>query len=30
VDLGTVSDELASAVRAAFEPAQLSVWIKEP
>jgi hypothetical protein len=30
VDLGTVRDELASAVHAALEPAHLSVWIKEP
>jgi hypothetical protein len=30
VDLGTVRDELASAVHAALEPAHLSVWIREP
>jgi len=30
VDLGTVRDELATAVHAALEPAHLSVWIKEP
>jgi hypothetical protein len=30
VDLGTVRDELASAVHAAFEPAHLSIWIREP
>jgi len=29
VDLGTVRDELASAVHAAFEPAHLSIWIRE-
>ena len=29
VDLGTVRDELATAVHAALEPAHLSVWIKE-
>ena len=30
VDLGTVRDELTTAVHAALEPAHLSVWIKEP
>ena len=30
VELGTVRDELASAVHAALEPSHLSVWIKEP
>jgi drug/metabolite transporter (DMT)-like permease len=30
VDLGTVRDELAKAVQAAFEPAHLSVWTREP
>jgi hypothetical protein len=30
VDLGTVCDELASAVRVTLEPAHLSVWIREP
>jgi hypothetical protein len=30
VDLGTVRDELVHAVHAAFEPAHLSIWIKEP
>jgi hypothetical protein len=30
VELGTVRDELASAVHAALEPSYLSVWIKEP
>jgi len=29
VDLGTVRDELTTAVQA-LEPAHLSVWIKEP
>jgi hypothetical protein len=29
VDLGTVRDELANAVHAAFEPAHLSIWIRE-
>jgi hypothetical protein len=29
VDLGTVRDELATAVHAAFEPAYLSIWIRE-
>jgi hypothetical protein len=29
VDLGTVRDELADAVHAAFEPAHLSIWIRE-
>ena len=29
MDLGTVRDELANAGHAAFEPAHLSVWIKE-
>jgi hypothetical protein len=29
VDLGTVRDELASAVHAAFEPTHLSIWIRE-
>jgi len=30
VDLGTVREELATAVHAALEPAHLSIWIKEP
>lgn len=29
VDLGTVRDELANAVHAAFGPAHLSIWIRE-
>jgi hypothetical protein len=29
VDLGTVRDELADAVHAAFEPAHLSIWIRQ-